>query len=245
MTSDALVFRAPRFAAFALLASALLALTSCAISAPTESTPAAGPPAVDAGPPGHGEYVEIDTGGRGLLLVRRDHQLGRYDQLLIEHVGFSYSPTQRWLSFRQEDRIRSMLTAAVEGSHDGEIGLADDSGPCVLGVRFYVTDLELHTPALQTGSTTSFVNSFGEATMILELRDTESNVPIAHFLQRRELGGGPANGATGTSIRRLGTVVGVAMRDMGRQLQRLTPPTASGWDAECKGGMTRVAIGSH
>jgi len=68
---------------------------------------------------------------------------------------------------------------------------------------------------------------------------------LARFLQRRELGGGTATGTADASLRRLGAVVGVAMRDMGRQLQHLTPPTRGGWDAHCKGGMTSVALGSH
>ena len=41
-----------------------------------------------------GEFVPVDTHGRGLLLVRPDHQLGRYDKLMIEEVGFRYSNHQ-------------------------------------------------------------------------------------------------------------------------------------------------------
>lgn len=192
-----------------------------------------------------GELVPIDTHGRGLLLVRPDHQLGRYDKLMIEEVGFRYSNHQRWLSFREEDRVRSMISSAVRGTQDSAIGMAAQPGPCVLSVRFYVTDLELHDPGYKSISTTSFIRSFGEATMVMELRDSVTNQPLARFLQRRELGSGTGLGGTSTSIRRLQTVVGVAMREMGSQLQNLTPPTSGGWDGECHGGMTRVAFGSH
>lgn len=191
------------------------------------------------------ELVEVDTQGRGLLLVRRDHQLGRYDNLLIEHVGFRYGKGQDWLSFREEARINALLTSVVQGSQDGAIGIADDAGPCVLSVRVYLTDLEIYDGDYASGSTTSFVNSFGEATLIMELRDSLSDTPLARFLQRRELGGGTASGGADASLRRLGTVVGVAMRDMGAQLQKITPPTVGGWDAHCDGEMARVALGSH
>ena len=236
MTSDALVFRAPRTAA--ALAALLLVTAGCAALRMPDTTA----PAPTDAPPLVG-MMEVDTGGRGLFLVRPDHELGRYDDVLIEEVGFRYSPNQRWLSYRDEDRINAMLTAAVQGTQDGTVGVVDEAGPCVLGVRFYVTDLELHTPDVETGSNVSFVRSFGQATMILELTDSETDTPIARFMQRRDLGGGTAHGITGTSISRLGSVVGVAMRDMGRQLQRITPPTSSGWNAECKGSMAKAANG--
>lgn len=255
MRSAVPVFRTPRGRTLALLAAGLVASSGCALRSAPDTREIHEPPSTTTrarveGEPtaatrGANDFVEVDTGGRGLLLVRPDHQLGRYDALMIEHVGFRYGSGQRWLSLREEDRINAMLTESVLGDRDGGIGHADESGPCVLGVRFYVTDLELLMPASDTGSTTSFVHSFGQATMTLELRDTETNLPIAYFLQRRDLGGGPAYGLIGASIRRLGTVVDVAMRDMGRQLQRLTPPTARGWDAQCNGGMTRVAFGAH
>jgi len=222
---------------------AVAALLSLGTAGCASVTPAETPPPVSAAwQPG--ELLPVDTNGRGLLLVRPDHQLGRYDALMIEHVGFRYSNSQRWLSFREEDRISAMITNAVKGMQDGEVAISDESGPCVLGVRFYVTDLELHDPGYDTTSVTSFVRSFGEATMIMELRDTVTDRPLARFLQRRDLGGGPGLG-TGTSIRRLETVVGVAMREMGGQLQKLTPPTSRGWQNGCGGGMTRVAFGSH
>ena len=234
MTSDALVFRAPR--TVVLATTLLLVTTGCASFRMSDESPPAEHPAWTVG-----EMVEVDTGGRGVFLVRPNHELGRYDELRIEQVGFRYSPNQRWLSYREEDRINSMLTSMVQGQQDGLLGVTDESGPCVLGVRFYVTDLELHAPGTPSGSTTSFVSSFGEATMILELIDSETETPIARFLQRRNLGGGDGYGTTVASINRLGQVVGSAMRDMGRQLQKITPPTSSGWQAECKGTMARAA----
>ncbi|MEM9174079.1 MAG: DUF3313 family protein [Myxococcota bacterium] len=235
MTSDALVFRAPRTV---VLAATLWLLTAgCAAI----RTPDPGPPAPLLAPSG-GELVEVDTGGRGIFLIRPDHELGRYDEILIEHVGFQYSPNQRWLSHRHEDRINEILATAIEGGgQDGAVGVTDEAGPCVLGVRFYVTDLELHAPEEVTGSTQSFVRSFGRATMILELTDSESDETLARFLQKRDLGSGPAHGMTGTSLHRLGQVVDFAMRDMGRQLQKITPPTSSGWNAACRGTIAKAA----
>ena len=239
--------RAATFAR-ALIASGLVAglcATGCArLHAPSVS-PAAAPPiaSVDAATDA---LQPVDTGGRGALLVRPDHQLGRYDDLLVDYVGFRYSEHQPWLSFEDEDRVSSVLDSAVRGSQDGAIGLAEEAGPCVLSIRFYVTDLELLDSDMPATSAVSFVRSFGEATMIMELRDSQSDETLARFTQRRSLGGGQVNqpGAR-ASIHRLRRAVGAAMRDMGDQLREITPPSTSGWEGECRGGMTRVAFGSH
>lgn len=245
MISNATVFRAPqprRAALGLLLAATILGSIGCATQGE--------PPPVSAAPPRYDAWNDpamerVDTTGHGLLLVRPDHQLGRYDHVLIERIGFRYADAQRWLSFREEDRVSALLTAAVEGRQDGAIGVVDEPGPCVLAVRFYLTDLELFDPGYGVGSNTSFVSSFGKATFVMELRDSATDTPLARFMQRRELGGGTAISGTSASLRRLETVVGLAMRDMGAELMRVTPPTSTQWDDRCGGTMARVAFGQH
>jgi hypothetical protein len=189
--------------------------------------------------------VEIYTPGRSRLFLRRDHQLGRYDDLLIEHVGFRYGRSQRRLADHHEERIANMLIAAVQGSQDGAVGLTEEPGLCVLSVNFYVKDLEFYDAAWSTASQTSFVSSYGEATMIIELRDSLEDVPLARFVQRRDLGGGFNADSTTRKVSRLGIVIGRALSDMGIQLRRITPPTSRGWESGCRGGLSSVALGSH
>lgn len=221
----------------AVLGAALLLTLGCA------SSPE---PVGSAWSSGNG-MIQVDTHGRGLLFVKPDHQLGRYDDLLIEYVGFRYGDHQRWLSYREEDRISTMLASVVQGQHDGSIGITEEPGPCVLSMSFLLTDLEIHDPPPQSGSNISMVNSFGEATLIMELRDSTRDEPLARFLQRRALGGGIASGGRDAGLRRLGTVVSLAMRDMGQQLREITPTAVGGGpaDTECEGRLTRVALGSH
>ncbi len=186
------------------------------------------------------DLIEIDTEGRGILLVRPDHQLGRYDHVLIDRIGFRYSEDQSLLSYREEDRISAMLASMVQGSQDGTVGVVEEPGPCVLSVRLSLVELELHEDD-NSSSSTSFIDSFGEATVIMELLDSETEVPLARFLQRRDLGGGPVMNGTASSLQRLGKVVGVTMQDMGSQLAELTPPTAEGWSGNCDGGIARAS----
>ena len=191
--------------------------------------------------------VEVETYNRGKLFVKRDHHLGDYDNLLIDHVGFRYGPRQVRLRDGQEDRIVSMLLGAVQGSQDGTIGLAATPGPCVLTVNFFLKDLELETPAWRSDSTTNFVSSYGAATMVLELRDSMDQEPLARFIQRRDLGGGQATVGHRMSFFRLRHVMSFALRDMGNELRKVIPPTAQGADSRtggCRGGMGQVALGS-
>ena len=190
--------------------------------------------------------VQIETYNRGQLFVKRDHQLGRYDSLMIEGVGFRWSPGEARLGDAEEDRIIAMLIGAVEGTQDGPVGITDAPGPCVLAVNFFLKDLELHTPNRLADSRSGFVSSYGAATMVLELRDSMNDEPLARFVQRRDLGGGPEIPTRGASLIRLSQAIGRALYDMGNQLIKVIPPTSSGHSKpECRGGMAKVALGRH
>lgn len=190
--------------------------------------------------------VEIETYNRGQLFVKRDHQLGRYDSLMIEGVGFRWRPGEARLGDADEDRIIAMLIGAVEGTQDGPVGIADAPGPCVLAVNFFLKDLELHTPNRLADSRSGFVSSYGAATMVLELRDSMDDEPLARFVQRRDLGGGPEIPTRSASLIRLSQAIGRALYDMGNQLIKVIPPTSSGHSKpQCRGGMAKVALGRH
>ncbi len=227
---------AARIVAVALLGIA----TGCAHGVARQETPAK----ITAWTPG--ELQPVDIRGQGILMVRPDHELGRYDALLVEYVGFRYSDDQPWLSFEDEDRVHSVLTDAIAERSGAGVRFAEEADACVLSVRFYVTDLELYDAIEDSGSSVRFVRSFGQATMIMELRDSLTQKPLARFLQRRRLGGGrSATGGTGASIQRLRKAVSASMRDMGEELRRVTPPsTRSPREGECGGDMMRVAFGA-
>jgi len=187
---------------------------------------------------------QVKSYTRGNLYVRPDHQIGRYDDLMVHRIGFSYAANQRSLSESEEERIRNLLVGVIEkGSEDGTVGITSSPGRCVLKVDLYLVDLELKETEY-TGSHSSFVSSYGSATMVLELRDSMSDDPLARYVERRGLGGGGSIGNTGTQIHRLGRTIGSAMADMGRQLEKVIPPTAGTWDHSCKGGMARLALGA-
>ena len=194
--------------------------------------------------------VEVETYNRGQLFVKRDHRLGEYDNLLIDHVGFRYGQGQSRLQDPDEDRIVSMLLGAVQGSQDGTLGLTGSPGPCVLRVNFFLKDLELEHPESNIRAENGFVTSYGAATMVLELRDSLKQEPLARFIQRRDLGGGRVMQTQSMSLRRLRHVMAFALRDMGKQLRKVIPPTTntaahSDRSSQCRGAMAQVALGSR
>lgn len=189
--------------------------------------------------------IEVETYNRGQLFVKHDHHLGRYDNLMIDSVGFRWSRGEDRLRDHDEDRIIAMLLAAIQGSQDGSVGIVTEPGPCVLAVNFYIKDLELRQPRSSANSTTSFVSSYGAATMVIELRDSMDQEPLARFIQRRDLGGGREMLRRGASLNRLGQVISMALRDMGNQLRKAMPPTSGSLVNECHGGMANVVLGLH
>lgn len=191
------------------------------------------------------QLVEVESRGPGRLFVKHDNQLGRYDELFLYDIGFDYRDGQTRLGAADEDRIRAMLVAAIEGRRNGGIGVATHPGPCVLAVDFFIKDLELANPMRSAGAGTQFQRSLGRATLILELRDSQTDEPIARFIERRDLGGGAWVGRRKEQLDRLDRAIGVAVSDMGKQLWRITSPMSGVHDDRCEGSMTKVALGSN
>ncbi len=189
--------------------------------------------------------VEVKSYGPGRLFVNREHELGRYDDLYLYNVGLHYRDGQPRLGRANEDRIMAMLVSAIQGGKDGAIGVATHPGPCVLAVDFYAVDLELADRTPWKGSVSEFRSSLGSATLVLELRDSQSNEPIARFTERQTLGGGWWMGHRDDQLKRLARVIQLAVRDMGKQIWRITSPVKSEFDDRCEGTMTKVALGSH
>ena len=233
-----------RLGALVLVALMATAFLSCSITGSSDTAQTASLDSQEAA-----EAVEMTPSGlalvrstpRSRLWVRPDHHIGHYDDILITGVGFTYGHGATELSPQQEIQVRGMLIDAMgtftqEGS---PVGMSLSEGPCVVAIQLGLKDMRLHISKM-TGSSISFVNSFGSATMIIEFRDSESDKVLLRYAAHRGLGGGPGTGRGGANLPRLGSALGDMVTDMTTELQKITPTTTMRSEHSCNDGIYKL-----
>jgi hypothetical protein len=177
---------------------------------------------------------------RSRLWVKPDHHIGRYDSILVTGIGFRYGSGQQRLDSGQEAKIGSMLQGAIRGITAGSpVGTSDKPGPCVVALRLGLKDIYLHIMQ-NTGSSVSFVSSFGSATMIVEFRDSTTDVPLLRYAANRGLGGGPGTGRIGAHLGKLGGALSKMVADMTTELRAIVPATTVRPNTECNNGIYKL-----
>ena len=111
--------------------------------------------------------------------------------------------------------IQEIVTEGNHGSALEELGqierftLVDEVGPDVLIVRVALLDVVSFVPPQTTGRSEVFLSSVGEATLVVELRDSITDAILARAMDRRAAGDrsgtmSRSNSVTNTSeVRRL------------------------------------------
>ncbi len=195
------------------------------------------------------EAVELTTDGlqmvssrpRSKLWVRPDHHIGRYDDIMVAGISFSYGQGQAELDEGQENRVAEMLVKAIGViTKDSPVGKASDPGPCVVAVQLGLKDVRLHLGEAVDGSSISYVSSFGSATMIVEFRDSLTDTTLLRYAANRGLGGGQGTGRDGADMGRLGRALGKMVTDMTTDLQTIVPATTSRPATECNNGIYKL-----
>lgn len=182
----------------------------------------------------------VSSTPRSRLWVKPDHHIGRYDDILVTGIGFAYGNGQQALNDAQEQKVGEMLKDAISGiTSDGPVGLAQAEGPCVVALQLGLKDIFLHISET-TGSSVSYVSSFGSATMIVEFRDSQTDVPLVRYAANRGLGGGPGTGQLGANLNRLGRALGEMVTDMTTELQTAVPDTTVRGETECNDGIYKM-----
>ncbi len=177
---------------------------------------------------------------RSRLWVKPDHHLGKYDDILVTGIGFAYGKGQERLGDTQEQQVGEMLREAIAGiTDDTPVGQADAPGPCVLALQLGLKDIYLHISET-SGSSVSYVSSFGSATMIVEFRDSTTDATLLRYAANRGLGGGPGTGQIGANLGRLGRALGEMVEDMTTELQTLVPDTTVRPETECHNGIYKM-----
>lgn len=189
-----------------LTAGVLTVLTACA-SAP--------PPTVQTGPNAEvtadGLY-RVDNSVMGMAWVKPDMDLSGYTKFMLDPVVVAYQrdPQGRRsatgggsqnfaLSAEQMENFRNMFRDAVVTAltEDDGYELVDRPAPDVLRITAELVDLVVRVPTERSGRDRTFARSYGEVTLLLELRDSESGQIFARAADRRD----PTTNPSGNSMR--------------------------------------------
>jgi hypothetical protein len=177
-----------------------VALTGLTLVAACSSTPAP-PPSIapDAERTVDGLYL-VDNSAFQLAYTKQDLDLSPYTAFMLDEVevayqkdpqgrrsnspdaNFALSPTQMQ---NLKDNFREQLVTAL--TEDDGYDLVDTPGPNVAELDAYLINLVVRFPTERMGGRDdSYVSSYGEVTMVLEIRDSQSGEVLARVAERAD-----------------------------------------------------------
>lgn len=136
-----------------------------------------------------------------LAYARPGASLAGYSKVILDPVEVSFSkywdPKRTGSNFKlsneEREDIRSGMATIVQEEFAKTLQakegypLVKDAGPDVLRVKVSIIDLYVNAPdTLAAGRTRTYVASAGEATLVAELRDSETGQVLARMVDRRE-----------------------------------------------------------
>lgn len=168
----------------------LLAVFGSLACAPTQPTIASGP---DAEITHDGLHRVLHTRRFQRVWVKPDANLASYSKILTIDAGVHTTRRARAgrsefpLTEAQLDALHEGLRATIEESleQDGHWGRAKERGPDVLVLRVALIDVFLAAPPQRAGRSSSYGSSAGQATLVVELFDSESLEILARIADRR------------------------------------------------------------
>jgi hypothetical protein len=164
---------------------------------------ATAPPGVDTGgEPTHDGLYAVKNSRADEAWARPGFDLSRYDKIMLEDAGIEYRPggdSSRTTVARsrsagpyevtqeQKSRLESVLMQAFhqELGRSEVFEIVNEPGPEVLLVRGSLLDVVSNVPPEPVGVTDIYLTSVGEASLVIELRDSVTNAILARAVDRR------------------------------------------------------------
>ncbi len=176
-----------------LLGTSLLA--ACATSEPT----------LQAGPGAEVTFdglTRVDNSRADAAWVRADLDLSQYSKILFSGANIEYRPggesgrgdyvrmrgSGPWeVTDSQKARLKELVNEvfAEELAKSDRFELIDEAGPDVLLVSADLIDVVSYVPPDPVGRSQVYLRRVGEATLVLELRDSVTNAILARSVDRR------------------------------------------------------------
>lgn len=187
----------------------------------------------------HDGLTRVDRTIMDAVWAREDIDLTGVTKVMIHSLGVEYRNDSGPYSGRAgtgSGRTRSgqtefQLDADTRALFEEEIGAAfleefqrstvfevvDEPGPDVLGLHLGLLDVVSRVPPDSIGRSRVFLDSVGEATLVLELRDSVSHTVLARAVDRRAAQSGQMIESSAprnrSEVRRLGRRWGQILRD--------------------------------
>lgn len=217
-----------------ILVALAAAISACASSTPEFQT---GPDADVT----HDGLTRLDKTVMDAVWARTDIDLTSYRKVMFKGVGVEYRAVtgpysgragagSTWTSrssrdeFQLDDRTKAMFEEEIAEAFREEISkssvfeVVDEPGPDVLVVIGGLLDVVSRVPPETIGRGAVFIDRVGEATLVLEVRDSQTNTIFARAIDRRaaERTGEMMESNTVTNrteVRRLGRRWGQVLRN--------------------------------
>lgn len=216
-----------------ILAALAVALSACVATPPTFQTGSDAEVTFDG-------LTRLDGTVMDRAWARTDIDLSKYSKVMFDGVGIKYKHVTGPYSgkagttnirrstqteFPLDDAAKQKLEKEISGAFLEELRMSDQyevvdaAGPDVLLVRGELMDVVSNIPPDTIGRGDVWVRSVGEATLVLELRDSQSGAIFARAVDRRDLErpgsqmmrSDPAT--TRSEVRRLGRRWGRTLRE--------------------------------
>ena len=126
--------------------------------------------------------------------------LSRYSKIKLQGAGIEYRPGgesgRTWMARsrggpyevteKQKERLRTVLVEAFreELSRSERFTLVNESGPDVLLIRGALLDVVSYVPPKPIGRVDIFLSSVGQATLVLEIRDSITEAILVRVVDR-------------------------------------------------------------
>jgi hypothetical protein len=149
--------------------------------------------------------------------ARADFDLSGYSKVMVQGAGVEFRPGGEKRRMRdigpaghyavtvqQKERFREQMGTAFldELSKSENFTIVDEAGPDVLLVRGGLLDVVSYVPPEPVGRSEIYLSRIGEATLVLEIRDSVSDAILLRAVDRRaaeQLGGQLSNSNTVTN----------------------------------------------
>lgn len=189
----------------------------------------------------HDGLTRLDRTVMDTVWARKGADISGFTKIMLEGVGVEYRNVSGPFSGRggkatsraaTSSRDEFQLDAETRALFEEEIGTAfreelarsevfeivDEPGPDVLLIRVGLLDVVSRVPPDTVGRSRIFIDRVGEATLVLEIRDSESNTVLVRAVDRRaaesSMGMRESTRVTNRAeVRRLGRRWGSLLRD--------------------------------